>query len=133
MSDRGLTSLGRSADLVARALRLSAALAAALTTAGAGLHLALAPAARAMSSPWWEDYAIKERFLCGGQGAVVVERNDAQASLISGGFRTTLFREPSDEPGLRYRGDDLRLILQGDELTVERLPKRIQCLRTEQV
>ncbi len=97
------------------------------------LGLALVPATLAMSSPWWEDYAIKERFLCGSQGAVVVERNDAQASLISGGYRSTLFREASDEPGLRYRGDDLRLILRGDELTVERLPQRIQCLRTEQV
>ena len=133
MTFRARTGLGGCGRPAARARRRGAALAAALATAGAGLNPALAPAARAMSSPWWEDYAIKERFLCGGQGAVVVERNDAQASLISGGFRTTLFREASDEPGLRYRGDDLRLILQGDELTVERLPQRIQCLRTEQV
>ncbi len=133
MNLRGRTGLGPCGRPAIRARRRRAALAVALAMAGAGLHPALAPAAQAMSSPWWEDYAIKERFLCGGQGAVVVERNDAQASLISGGFRTTLFREASDEPGLRYRGDDLRLILQGDELTVERLPQRIQCLRTEQV
>jgi hypothetical protein len=35
----------------------------------------------AMSSPWWEDYDIRDRFLCGERGSLVVERNHAQASL----------------------------------------------------
>ncbi len=93
----------------------------------------LAPAALAMSSPWWENYEIREQFLCNDSNQVVVERNDAQASLIAGRYRTTLFREDSPLPGLRYGTDRLRLILRGDELTLERLPQRIQCLRTDQV
>ena len=100
------------------------------------LLLALAPAvarAEGIQSPWWEDYAIRDRYLCRGEGSLVLERNDAQASLIQGRYRSTFFREASDEPGLRYSGDGMRLILNGDELTLERLPQRIQCLRTDQV
>ena len=98
------------------------------------LAVAIAPLlAQAMHSPWWEDYAIRDRYLCRPEGSVVLERNDSQASLIQGRYRTTFFRESSDEPGLRYSGDGMRLILKGDELTLERLPQRIQCLRTDQV
>jgi hypothetical protein len=95
----------------------------------------LAPRASAagMTSPWWEDYAVKTRYICPDKNQLVVERNDAQASLITGRFRTTLFRETSDLPGLRYKADDIRLILRGDELTLEQLPMRLQCLRTEEV
>lgn len=92
----------------------------------------LALAAEPLQSPWWEDYAIRDRYLCRSQGVLVLERNDAQASIIQGQHRSTLFREASDEPGLRYGADGLRLILIGDELTLERLPQRIQCLRTAQ-
>jgi hypothetical protein len=88
--------------------------------------------AEPIQSPWWEDYASRDRYLCRGQGSVVLERNEAQASLIQGGYRTTFFREASAEPGQRYSGDGMRLILQGDELTLERLPQRISCLRTDQ-
>lgn len=86
----------------------------------------------AMTSPWWENYDLKDRYLCSGKGGVVLERNDSQASLISGGTRTTLFREPSDRPGLIYRNDDLRLILRGDELTVERYVDTITCFRSDE-
>ena len=86
-----------------------------------------------MTSPWWENYDIKERYLCAERGGIVLERNASQAALISGGSRTTLFREASDDPTLIYRNDDLRLILRGDELTLERLPLTITCLRSEQV
>jgi len=64
---------------------------------------------------------------------VVLERNDSQASLIAGGFRSTLFREASDAPGLRYQNDSLRVILRGDELTLEQLPSRRVCVRSEEV
>ena len=87
----------------------------------------------AMTSPWWENYDIKERYLCSDTGGVVLERNESQAALISGDTRTTLFREPREDPALMYRNGDLRLILRGDELTVERLPQRITCLRSEDV
>ncbi|MEB3334956.1 MAG: hypothetical protein VKP70_08225 [Cyanobacteriota bacterium] len=87
----------------------------------------------AMTSPWWEDYDVKERYLCTGKGGgVVLERNASQAALISGGSITTLFREASDGPALVYRNEELRLILRGDELTLERLPLTITCLRSEQ-
>lgn len=87
----------------------------------------------AMGSPWWEDYGITEQFLCPDQRRVTLERNDAQASLIAGRFRSTLFREASDLPGLRYRNEQMTLILKGDVLTMEQLSRRLECLRTEQV
>lgn len=87
----------------------------------------------AQSSPWWEHYETRDRFLCPRLGAVQLERNNAQASLISGGFRTTAFREDSPLPGIRYVNPRMTLILQGDLLTIEQLPSRIRCTRTERV
>lgn len=91
----------------------------------------------AMGSPWWEDYGIKETYLCDARGAVVLERNDAQASLITGRYRTTLFRQrqppPGQDPilGIVYRNDQLTLILRGDQMILEQLPQRTSCMRTE--
>ena len=93
----------------------------------------LAATLLSMGSPWWEDYGITEHFLCPDQRKVTIERNDAQASLIAGRFRSTLFREASDLPGLRYRNEQMTLILKGDVLTMEQLSRRLECLRTEQV
>jgi len=87
----------------------------------------------AMTSPWWEDYDVKERYLCTEKGGVVLERNASQAALISGGSVTTLFREPAPGPEVVYRTDSLTVILRGDELTLERLPMKITCVRSEQV
>jgi hypothetical protein len=87
----------------------------------------------AMQSPWWEHYELRESFVCSDRMAVVLERNASQAALIAGGSRTTLFREESDAPGLRYQNESLRVILRGDELTLEQLPIRRVCVRTEQV
>ncbi len=87
----------------------------------------------AMGSPWWEDYGITEHFLCPDQRRVTLERNDAQASLIAGRFRSTLFRQASNQPGLRYRNEQMTVILKGDVLTMEQLSRRLDCLRTEQV
>lgn len=87
----------------------------------------------AMGSPWWEDYDTRDRYRCDDRGTLVVERNASQASLITGRHRSTLFREASDAPGVRYRNNDMRLILQGDELTLERLPMRLTCTRTDEV
>lgn len=86
----------------------------------------------AMSSPWWEGYDVRERFLCGAQGQLVVERNDAQASLISGSNRFTLFRESSDQPGLQFRNGEMVLTLWGDNLTLEQERRKLQCSRTDQ-
>lgn len=98
------------------------------TAAPAGTLLALPGA---FQSPWWENYDVRQSFLCPQRGLVVVERNDSQASVLTGGVRFTLFREPGSGPGLEYRKDDLRLILRGDELTLEQLPQRLTCLRTD--
>lgn len=86
-----------------------------------------------MQSPWWENYDLRERYICDDRRAVVLERNASQASLIAGRFSTILFREESDAPGLRYENESLRVILRGDELTLEQLPIRRVCQRTEQV
>lgn len=86
----------------------------------------------ALSSPWWEDYDVRDRFLCGDQGVLVVERNDAQASLISGGSRFTLFRVASNQPGVRYGSELMELTLWGDSLTLEQGRRKLQCTRTDQ-
>ena len=86
----------------------------------------------ALSSPWWEGYDIRERFLCGAKGVLVVERNDAQASLISGRSRFTLFRVASSQPGVRYGSEAMELILWGDNLTLEQGRRKMQCTRTDQ-
>jgi hypothetical protein len=87
----------------------------------------------AMNSPWWEDYDVKERYRCSDQATIVVERNESQASVFTGRYRSTLFRETSEATGLRYRNELMRLILRGDELTLEQLPLRLTCIRTEEV
>ena len=96
------------------------------------LPLLAAAASVAVSSPWWEDYDVRERFLCGDRGVLVVERNDAQASLISGRNRFTLFRVASSNPGMRFASDGMELILWGDALTLEQGRRTLQCTRTDQ-
>jgi hypothetical protein len=93
----------------------------------------LALALLSMGSPWWEDYGITEQFICPDQSRVTLERNAAQASLLTGRFRSTMFREASDLPGIRYRNEQLTLVLKGDVLTMEQQFRRLECLRTDQV
>lgn len=95
-----------------------------------GITSAFPPRA-SLASPWWENYQQRDTYRCGEAGSVVFERNDAQASLLSGRVRSTLFREKSDAPGLRYSSGRLRVIVRGDELVLEQLPQRLTCLRTE--
>ena len=84
-------------------------------------------------SPWWEQYEHRDTYLCSRLGKVVVERNEAQASLIRSGIRSTTFRYQSPLSGVRYRNDRITLVLRGDILTIEQLPARIDCTRMEQV
>ena len=116
-------ALGAGAALMVLATALTAALPA---SAGSGPSTAL-------GSPWWENYERRDTFRCPDQRTLVLERNDSQASLLSGRVRSTFFREPSDAPGLRYQSGRLRLILEGDALTLEELPQRLTCIRTEEV
>ncbi len=85
----------------------------------------------AFQSPWWENYDVRQSFLCPGQGLVVVERNDSQASILSGGMRFTLFREPIEGGGVLYSNANMRLTLRDDALTLEQLSQRLTCQRTE--
>ena len=84
----------------------------------------------AMGSPWWEQYELKETYICPNQGTLVVERNDSQASLLMGRYRSTLFRENSQLPGVRYGNEMLRLVLRGDLLTLEQSSEKLECLRS---
>ncbi len=104
-----------------------------LVPALAGLLSLLTGPASAMQSPWWENYDLKERFVCPDHGALVLERNESQASLISGRSSSILFREANDNAGLTYRNGPLKVTIRGDELTLEQLPQRLICLRTEEV
>ena len=96
--------------------------------AGAPLRAAPGP----MGSPWWENYDVRQSYLCPGRGTVVVERNDSQASLLTGGYRSTLFRDPASGSELSFRNDDFRVTLQGDVLTLEQATRQITCLRTQE-
>jgi hypothetical protein len=98
----------------------------------AGL-LALPQPGNGVQSPWWENYDLKESYRCTDQAVVVLERNASQAALIANGFSSTLFREPSETPALRYSNEQLRVVLRGDELTLEQLPQVRTCIRTQEV
>lgn len=91
------------------------------------------PPVLAMQSPWWENYEQKDRYLCPNRSTLVLERNASQASLIGGGGQVILFREDRETPGVSYANGSMRVIVEGDELTFERLPLKLVCLRTEQV
>lgn len=126
-----IRSFFRSHRPAPRLLPLIAALALGAPQAGLaspGTRLALPGS---FQSPWWENYEVRQSFLCPQRGLVVVERNDSQASILSGGVRLTLFRDTAEGPGLQYRNDELRLILEGDQLTLVQMPRRLTCLRTE--
>ena len=56
-----------------------------------------------------------------------------RAELAAGRFRSTLFREDSNLPGLRYRNEQMTVILRGDVLTMEQSFQKLECLRTQQV
>jgi hypothetical protein len=102
-----------------------------LAVVAAAMPLEAAPGP--MGSPWWENYDVRQSFICPSRGTVVLERNDSQASLLSGGFRSTLFRESASGSELSFRNDDFRVTLQGDVLTLEQATRQITCLRTEEV
>ncbi|MFO0014990.1 MAG: hypothetical protein ACK52U_00315 [Synechococcaceae cyanobacterium] len=88
------------------------------------------------SSPWWEQYDAKEKYLCSDRAVVTLERNDSQASMFTRGMRTTLFRDANIHSGLLYRNDMLMVMLKGDELTLDQskldpFNPKLTCLRTE--
>lgn len=91
----------------------------------------LAPFSLAMGSPWWEQYELRDTFLCPDRGRLVVERNDSQAAVLIGRHRTTLFRDAAALPALRYSNAMMRLVIRGDVLSLERESQTLECLRTD--
>lgn len=90
----------------------------------------------AIDSPWWENYERKDRFRCEQQQVLVLERNEAQASIFMGGQRSTLFRDRRVDNGVSYSREGLILRLNGDELQLELtqpMPSLMHCQRTEDV
>jgi hypothetical protein len=85
----------------------------------------------AMGSPWWEQYETRDTYLCPERGRLVVERNEAQASLLTGRFRTTLFREQSEQPGLHNGNEMLKMVIRGDVLRINHDSRDLECLRTD--
>lgn len=88
------------------------------------------------SSPWWEQYDAKEKYLCSNSSVVMLERNDSQASMFTRGLRTTLFRDANVSPGFLYRNEMFMVALKGDELTLDQskldpFNPKLTCLRTE--
>ena len=57
------------------------------------LSVLVPAAAVAGPSPWWEHYDRIDRYRCGEEEKVLVERNDSQASLYMRGYRMNLFRD----------------------------------------
>jgi hypothetical protein len=95
-----------------------------------------APFGVAIDSPWWENYERKDRFRCEQQQVLVLERNDAQASISMGGQRFTLFRDRRVDNAVNYSREGLILRLNGDELQLEQtqpMPSLMHCQRTDDV
>jgi hypothetical protein len=85
----------------------------------------------AMGSPWWEHYETRDTYLCPDRGRLVVERNDAQASLLTGRFRTTMFRQQSERPGLHYGNEMVTIAIRGDVIRINHDSRDLVCLRTD--
>ena len=100
--------------------------------AAALLGLLVPTAAVAGPSPWWEHYDRSDRYRCGEEEKVLVERNDSQASLYMRGYRMNLFRDQQTPLLKRYSNSQFSLTIRGDEVEIEDLISRRLCQRFEQ-
>ena len=96
------------------------------------LSLLVPSAALAGPSPWWEHYDRSDRYRCGEEEKVLVERNDSQASLFMRGYRMNLFRDQQSPLLKRYSNNQFSLTIRGDEIEIEDLISRRRCQRFEQ-
>ena len=96
------------------------------------LSVLVPTAAVAGPSPWWEHYDRSDRYRCGEEEKVLVERNDSQASLYMRGYRMNLFRDQQTPLLKRYSNSQLSLTIRGDEVEIEDLISRRRCQRFEQ-
>ncbi|OUT71999.1 MAG: hypothetical protein CBB79_07070 [Synechococcus sp. TMED19] len=83
-------------------------------------------------SPWWEHYERHDKYRCDGDEELLIERNDAQASLYMGGYKMNLFRDKHSPLFKRYISDRLKLTVSGDEVELEDQLSRRRCQRFEQ-
>ena len=96
------------------------------------LSLLVPSAVLAGPSPWWEHYDRSDRYRCGEEEKVLVERNDSQASLFMRGYRMNLFRDQQSPLLKRYSNNQFSLTIRGDEIEIEDLISRRRCQRFEQ-
>ena len=83
-------------------------------------------------SPWWEHYERQDKYRCDGDKELLIERNDAQASLYMGGYKMNLFRDKDSPLFTRYISDRLKLTITGDEVELEDELSRRRGQRFEQ-
>ena len=88
--------------------------------------------AAAGPSPWWEHYERSDRYRCGGEEKVLIERNDSQASLYMRGYRMNLFRDQQTPLLKRYSNSQFSLTIRGDEVEIEDFMTVRRCQRFEQ-
>ena len=88
--------------------------------------------AAAGPSPWWEHYDRSDRYRCGEEEKVLIERNDSQASLFMRGYRMNLFRDQQSPLLKRYSNSQFSVTIRGDEIEIEDLISRRRCQRFEQ-
>ena len=96
------------------------------------LSVLVPAAAVAGPSPWWEHYDRSDRYRCGEEEKVLIERNDSQASLYMRGYRMNLFRDQQTPLLKRYSNSQFSLTIRGDEVEIEDLISRRLCQRFEQ-
>ena len=96
------------------------------------LSVMVPTAAVAGPSPWWEHYERSDRYRCGEEEKVLIERNDSQASLYMRGYRMNLFRDQQTPLLKRYSNSQFSLTIRGDEVEIEDLISRRLCQRFEQ-
>ena len=96
------------------------------------LGLLVPAAAVAGPSPWWEHYDRIDRYRCGEEGKVLIERNDSQASLYMRGYRMNLFRDQQSPLLKRYSNSQFSLTIRGDEVEIEDFMTVRRCQRFEQ-
>ena len=96
------------------------------------LSVLVPTAAVAGPSPWWEHYDRSDRYRCGEEEKVLIERNDSQASLYMRGYRMNLFRDQQTPLLKRYSNSQLSLTIRGDEVEIEDFMTVRRCQRFEQ-
>ena len=100
--------------------------------AAALLSLLVPAAAVAGPSPWWEHYDRSDRYRCGEEEKVLIERNDSQASLYMRGYRMNLFRDQQSAMVKRDSNSQFSLTIRGDEVEIEDFMTVRRCQRFEQ-